>query len=161
MNDSLSVGLGEVVVSRDPMVVLVAYGLGSCLGIAMVDPLLHIAGLLHAVLPERLNGADPFSAKYVDSGIEGLLNEMTRAGANRRRLIIRMAGGANMLLSSGLSTTFDVGTRNINSAHLTFQRMGIDLRGEMVGGNLGRTVRLFVGDGRMTVRVINGKELDL
>ena len=161
MNDAISIGLGERVISRSPGDVLTAYGLGSCLGITMVDPQLNIAGMLHAVLPERMNGADPFSAKFVDSGIDGLLDEMIKAGANRRRIILRMAGGANMLLSSGLSATFDVGTRNINSAHRTFERLGLCLKAEMVGGNLGRTVRLFVTGGRMTVRVINGKEIDL
>jgi chemotaxis protein CheD len=161
MNDPLNIGLGERVVSQNPLDVLVAYGLGSCLGISMFDPVKRISGMLHAVLPQRSNGADPMSAKYVDSGIEGLLNEMIRAGADRRRIIIRMAGGANMLLTSGLSSTFDIGTRNISSAHTTLQRLNLPLKSEDVGGNLGRTVRVYVADGRMTVRILNGKEQEL
>jgi chemotaxis protein CheD len=161
MNDPINIGLGERVVSRNPLDVLVAYGLGSCLGICMFDPVKRVSGLLHAVLPQRMNGADPMSAKYVDSGIEGLLNEMIQAGADKRRIIIRMAGGANMLTASGLSNTFDIGTRNINSAHNTFQRLTMPLKTEDVGGNLGRTVRVYIADGRMTVRVLNGKEQEL
>jgi len=161
MNDPLNIGLGERVVSQNPLDVLVAYGLGSCLGISMYDPVKRISGMLHAVLPARGNGADPHSAKYVDSGIEGLLAEMLKAGAERRRIVIRMAGGANMLMTSGLSSTFDIGTRNIGSAHATLQRLGMPLKAEDVGGNLGRTVRVYVGDGRMTVRILNGKEQDL
>ena len=161
MNDPTNIGLGERVVSQNPLDVLVAYGLGSCLGINMFDPVRRISGLLHAVLPQRMNGADPMSAKYVDSGIEGLINEMVKAGAERRRLIIRMAGGANMLTASGLSSTFDIGTRNINSAHSTFQRLSMTLKAEEVGGNLGRTVRVYVADGRMTLRILNGKEMEL
>jgi chemotaxis protein CheD len=161
MNDPINIGLGERVVSRNPLDVLVAYGLGSCLGICMFDPVKRVSGLLHAVLPQRTNGADPTSAKYVDSGIEGLLNEMLQAGADKRRIVLRMAGGANMLIASGLSNTFDIGTRNINSAHNTFQRLGMPLKTEDVGGNLGRTVRVYIADGRMTVRVLNGKEQEL
>lgn len=159
--DPINLGLGERAVSRDPQDVIIAFGLGSCLGIAMIDPVSHVCGMIHAVLPERNNGADPMSPKFVNSGIEGLLAAMIEAGANRNRIITKMAGGANMLLSSGLSNTFDIGTRNIESAHKTFLRLGISLKAEEVGGNLGRTVRLYVAGMKMTVKVINGKEQEL
>uniref|UniRef100_A0A7C4Q4M8 Probable chemoreceptor glutamine deamidase CheD n=1 Tax=Bellilinea caldifistulae TaxID=360411 RepID=A0A7C4Q4M8_9CHLR len=161
MKEPISVNLGEVVVSSDPADVLVAYGLGSCLGITMVDRQRHICGLLHAVLPHRLNGADPYCAKYVDSGIEGLLNAMLKAGADRRNLIVRMAGGANMLTAAGLSQTFDVGTRNIESALETLQRLNLPLHAQETGGHSGRTVRVYVASGRVTVRVVGGVEKDL
>jgi chemotaxis protein CheD len=161
MNDPLNVGLGEVVISRNRRDVLVSYGLGSCLGICMVDPEAHICGLLHAVLPVRMNGNDPRSAKFVDSGIEGLLAGMLEQGANRRRLIVRMAGGANMLLASGVTSMFDIGTRNIDSAHQVFQRLGLALKAEEIGGHLGRTVHVYLADCRMTVRVVNGIEKEI
>ena len=164
MKDPISVGLGEQVISRDPDDVLVAYGLGSCLGICMVDPILKVAGLLHAVLPLWANGMeplDPASSKYVDSGIERLLGALVKEGANKHRLIIRIAGGANMLTSPGLKNSFEIGTRNIESARVTFQRLNLTLKAEDVGGNTGRTVRFYVVDSRMTVRVIGEKEKEL
>ena len=66
-----------------------------------------------------------------------------------------------MLLASGVSHTFDIGNRNVEAALRTFQRLGIVLKAKDVGGNLGRTVRLYVADGRMTVRILNGKEQEL
>jgi len=161
MNEPISISLGEVAIYKDPNDVLVAYGLGSCLGIAMVDPVKHISGMLPAVLPQRLNGTEPVCPRYVDCGIEGLLEAMIDAGADKRRLIIRMAGGSNMLISSGLSATFDVGNRNISSAHATFQRLNLPLHKEDVGGHTGRTVSLYVADNRMTVRMVGGKEQEL
>lgn len=161
MNDPINVGLGERVISADAADVLVAYGLGSCLGISMYDPVRRLCGMIHAVLPQRMNGAEPDSARFVDSGIEGLIHEMERMGADPRRSIFRMAGGANMLLASGVSHTFDIGTRNVEAALRTFQRLGIVLKAKDVGGNLGRTVRLYVADGRMTVRILNGREQEL
>lgn len=160
MKDPINVGLGERVISRDPEDILVAFGLGSCLGIVMTDPVLRLCGMIHAVLPERI-GTDPHSPKFVTNGIQGLLTAMLEAGADQRRLVIRMAGGANMLLSSGLSSTFDIGTRNIEAAHRTFKQLGLSLKAEDVGGNLGRTVRVFVGSSKVTVKVINGKEKEL
>ncbi len=161
MKEPVSIGLGEMVVSRDPQDVLVAYGLGSCLGISMVDASNRVSGLLHAVLPQRMNGADPLSPKFVDSGIEGLLAAMLKAGADSRKIVTRIAGGANMLTAPGLSQTFDIGTRNIEACRKTLQRLNLTLKSEEVGGNIGRTVRLYVLDGRMTVRVIGGKEIEI
>ncbi|MCX6079891.1 MAG: chemotaxis protein CheD [Chloroflexi bacterium] len=164
MKDPISVGLGEQVISRDPEDVLVAYGLGSCLGISMVDPSLRIAGLLHAVLPHWSNGMeplDPASSKYVDSGIERLLATLIKEGANKNRLIVRIAGGANMLTSPGLKNSFEIGTRNIEAARQTFARINMTIKAEAVGGNIGRTVRFYVVDNRLTVRVIGEKEKEI
>ena len=161
MTDPISIGLGEQVITCNPADILVAYGLGSCLGIGMYDPIRRVAGMLHAVLPERINGVDPINPKYVDSGIEGLLEAMIKAGADRRRITIRMAGGANMLVTASLSKTFDIGTRNIAAAYKTFEKMNLKLASHDVGGNTGRTVRLYSANGRMTVRVIGGQERDI
>ena len=77
MNNPISLGLGEMAVTRNPNDVLAAFGLGSCLGICMIDPVTKVTGLLHAVLPETLNGSEnenpANSSKYVDRGIENLL----------------------------------------------------------------------------------------
>ncbi len=164
MKEPTSVGLGEQAISRDPEDILVAYGLGSCLGISMIDPISRVAGLLHAVLPESSNGSDASQQhplKYVDTGIESLIAEMARQGASRSRLIVRIAGGANMLVSSGLTRTFDIGTRNIVTARATLQRLKLNIAAQEVGGHTGRTVRVYVAESRVTVRVIGEKEHDL
>ena len=85
---------------------------------------------------------------------------MIKAGADQRRIIVRFAGGANMLISPGLSQTFDIGTRNITSALAKFSGMKMKVTSQDVGGNIGRTVRLYVGSGKMTVRMIGGVERD-
>ncbi len=165
MNNPISLGLGEQAISRDPQDVLVAYGLGSCLGISIIDPVTRITGLIHAVLPEKMNGLGETDSaacyKYVDQGIENLLAAMTKEGANKNRLVVRMVGGANMLIATGLTSTFDIGTRNIEKAHATFQRLNIKIAAEEVGGHTGRTVRVYVADSRVTVRVIGEKEHEI
>jgi len=87
MNNPISLGLGEMAVTRNPDDVLAAYGLGSCLGICMIDPVTKVTGLRHAVLPETLNISDSVNpsnaSKFVDRGIESLLAAMTKEGANR------------------------------------------------------------------------------
>ena len=129
MGELINVGLGEIKLSPNLDDVLVAYGLGSCLGIGMYDPTIRLAGLLHAVLPSHPNGRSDMSSRYVDTGIEALLSEMQKAGAIRRRLVIRMAGGANMLNAPGFSQTFNIGSRNVDAALATFGAEAIAAKG--------------------------------
>ena len=159
MEKSVGVGLGDVVVSTNREEILVAFGLGSCVGIGAYDPIKGVAGLIHAVLPEPLNGSDQESTKYVGNGIRKLLSEMTKCGAEKERLIVRIAGGANMLTSPGLSKTFDIGTRNIAETLKILSLLNIKIVSQNVGGNTGRTFRVYVSDGKMTIRMIGEKEI--
>ncbi len=164
MKEPIGVGLGEKAVSRSPEDVLVAYGLGSCLGITMIDPITKVAGLVHAVLPKASDGtgfleSNPY--KYVESGIESLITDLVGLGATRSRLIVRITGGANMLISAGLSQSFNIGTRNIEIARSTLTRLKMPITAAEVGGHTGRTVRVYVAESRVTVRVIGEKEHDL
>ncbi len=159
-NSSIAVGLGEVKISRLPTDILVAYGLGSCVGVGMYDPISHVAGLLHAVLPEHLNNSDQ-SAKYVDTGIAELLAGLEKAGAVRGRLSVRMAGGAHMLNAPGFKQTLNIGERNIAAAWATLTACNFKVAAQDVGGNVGRTVRLYVATGRLTVRAMGSPERDL
>jgi chemotaxis protein CheD len=164
MNEPTSVGLGEVAISRNPQDILVAYGLGSCVGVAAIDSTSKISGLLHAVLPRAVDGmesAETNPYKYVESGIESLLAALVKEGANRARLTIRLVGGANMLIASGMTLTFNIGTRNIEAAHTTLNRLKLPITAAEVGGHIGRTVRLYVAESRVTVRVAGAKEHDI
>jgi chemotaxis protein CheD len=158
MSNTVAVGLAELKISRDPNDVIVAFGLGSCLGVGIFDPMTHLAGLLHAVLPKCTNSNETRSPKYVDSGIQFMLEEMEKQGLNRSRMIIRIAGGANMLNLGGSANPFDIGTRNIESAHLLLEKLNYKIKSEQIGGQTGRTVRLYASDGRMTIRMMGGKE---
>lgn len=159
METSVGVGLGEIAVSQDQSEVLVAFGLGSCVGVGVYDPVKGIAGLLHAVLPEPLNGSDKDSTKYVGNGIKKLLEEVAKKGAVKERLIVRIAGGANMLTSPGLSKSFDIGNRNIAMATSILDSLKIKILSQSIGGTIGRTFRVYVADGKMTIRMIGEKEI--
>jgi chemotaxis protein CheD len=161
--NNIVVGLGEVKLSKDATDILVAYGLGSCLGIAMYDPVTRIAGMVHAVLPtcEESRESSEACAKYVCCGIDVLIKKLTQAGAVRSRLIVRMAGGANMLSASNFSDVMNIGQRNIESARRKLGELKFQIAGEEVGGNIGRTVRFYVADGRVAIRMMGGKEREV
>jgi chemotaxis protein CheD len=104
---------------------------------------------------------DALSSKYVEGGIEHLVAAMVKEGANPKKLVVRIVGGANMLVSSGLTRSFDIGTRNIEAAQTTLNRLKIAIAASEVGGHIGRTLRVYVADSRVTVRVIGQKEHEL
>ena len=91
----ISVGIGQIAVSNDPNEVLVAYGLGSCVGVSFYDPATRSGGLLHVLLPDSegraSDGKEP--ARYADWGVAALLGELTRRGASKASLVIKVAGG--------------------------------------------------------------------
>src|ERR1700744_1983330 len=94
-----SARMGEMVVSSNPNEELVALGLGSCIGLAIVDRAAGIAGLAHIVLPESYAGGD--GAKFADTAVPELVDRMRRAGAALRRMEAVIAGGARMFEMSG------------------------------------------------------------
>jgi chemotaxis protein CheD len=164
MKAPTNVGLGEQAISRSPEDVLVAYGLGSCMGVALIDPVSKVSGLLHAVLPRATDGIqnkelNPY--KFVESGIESLIAALVKEGANKARLTVRLVGGANMLMSTGVTRSFDIGTRNIEAAYSTLSRLKLPVSAAEIGGHLGRTVRVYVGESRVTVRVAGEKEHEI
>ena len=152
-----SAGLGQLVVSVSPEEVLVAYGLGSCVGVVGYDAQKRVAGLLHALLPQHRNGEENL-AKFVDTGVPLLLQEMERMGALRRSITWYVVGGAQMLRLPGASTEFNIGAKNAEMAQLVMAREGLTPKAVDTGGNSGRTVKVRVRDGTVTVRTLGQSE---
>jgi chemotaxis protein CheD len=148
----LVVGISDCKISNDPEGVLMTYALGSCIGIAVHDPVARISGLLHFMLPEAsMDSAkaqqNPFM--FADSGIEKMLEEVTQRGASRRRLVVRIAGGAQILVGHDL---FQIGRRNYAAARKLLWKAGLLVTAEAVGGEVSRTVRMEVPTGKTWIR---------
>ncbi len=149
---SLTVGVGDCKVSGDRDTALVTHALGSCIAVAMHDPVAGVGGLLHLMLPEsRIDPAkaEARPAMFADTGITYLLSEMALKGALKRRLSLWVAGGAQVIDDGGV---FNIGKRNYLAVRKILWQGGLLLRGEEVGGTVSRTVRLEVGSGRFWLR---------
>lgn len=158
---ALVVGISDCQVSGEPDAELVTYALGSCIAVSVWDPQKRIAGLLHYMLPE--SSMDPRKAEtnpcmFADTGIERLFKMASEKGADRRRLVVRLAGGAQVLDPQGV---FSIGKRNYQAARKMLWKYGILIASETVGGEVSRTVRLIAEDGRCRVREGNGTETEL
>ncbi|MGB3907051.1 MAG: chemotaxis protein CheD [Methanomethylovorans sp.] len=140
------IGMADYAVSRSPEK-LTTLGLGSCVGIALYDPVAKIGGLIHIMLPTIENARFKDNcAKFADSGIPCLIEEMIRIGAVRRRLVAKIAGGAKMF-SFNSDASLNIGERNVQATKMVLSEMKVPLISEDVGKNYGRTVLLDTDTG--------------
>ena len=160
-----SVSIGEIIASNAPDDVLVAYGLGSCVAVCLYDPVARVGGLLHALLPTSAggvfgdNGRKPISsARFVDQGTPMLIESLVELGARRGRMIARLCGGAQVLSALDVVDFLNIGERNVQAAESVLRAEGIRVRAQATGGGIGRTVRLYVADGQVTVKSLGQKE---
>jgi chemotaxis protein CheD len=148
--------MGEIEVSKRTGEELVARGLGSCIGLALIDRSSGVAGMAHIVLPES-NGSGSEPGKFADLAVPALLAQMQKAGAVTRRLDAVMAGGARMFELGEM----DIGARNAAAVKAGLARAGLRIRVAATGGNRGRTLRLTVGDFEVTVKEAGGEPVTL
>jgi chemotaxis protein CheD len=144
--------MGEIAVSSRAGDELVARGLGSCIGLALIDRMAGVAGMAHIVLPEASNGSDPERGKFADLAIPELIAQMMRAGAVLRRMDAVLAGGARMFEIGEM----DIGARNTAAVTSLLTRSGLAVRAADTGGRRGRTMCLIVGEFTVTVKEAGG-----
>ena len=150
--ERVKVGIAEYEVTTEDAT-LTTSGLGSCLGVALYDPEAGVAGLVHVMLPSADGVEDPNVAKYADTGIETLLLEMERVGADRDRVCAKVAGGSDMLDFSENGS--GIGVRNMQQVEATLEEFGVPLVSQDVGGDHGRSLRLDGASGDLTVKSAN------
>ena len=158
---SILVTMGEMHVSSDENAVLTCLGLGSCIGLAMYDTVSRLGGLAHIVLPSSVGSNPGGPGKYADTTVPGLIEDMMAQGANRRTMVAWMVGGAQMSVSKGLSDVFKTGERNTEATIDALAEVSMRLRAMDTGGNTGRSMRLFVSTGKLTVSIGGGQTREL
>lgn len=155
------VRMGELAISKDPESTLTALGLGSCIGVCAYDPVARIGGMAHVVLPKAIGDSQGLPAKSADIALPNLIEGMIRAGADRARIRIAIAGGAQLFAFKGADTHMDIGNRNSDAIKSIIKSMGIKLIASDLGGSTGRTVRLYTDSGSVGVRRVGEPETTL
>ncbi len=151
-----TVRMGEIEVSKRTGEELVARGLGSCIGLALIDRQSGVAGMAHIVLPESA-GQSQEPGKFADLAVPELISQMQKAGAIMCRLDAVLAGGARMFELGEM----DIGARNAAAVKAGLARSGVKVRAADTGGDRGRTLRLTVGDFEVTVKEAGGRQVTL
>ncbi len=143
------VGIAEYEVTTDG-IELTTSGLGSCIGVALVDTETGAAGLVHVMLPTAEEMENGNTAKFADTGTELLIEKLAAQGADPNDLEAKIAGGSDMLDFSESGSS--IGVRNVEQVRATLGEHGIPLVGEDVGGDHGRSLRLEAATGDLVVK---------
>ncbi len=158
----LPVGIGQLVASADPGDVISALGLGSCIGLVLTDPRRKVAGMAHVMLPDSTTAraAGP-PGKFADTAVPALVAEVCRLGAERTSLVAAIAGGAQMFSSGSGGGVLRIGERNEEAVRAALRTAGLRLRAHDTGGSLGRSMRVQVATGAVSVRAVGRDETAL
>lgn len=154
---SVVVGVGDCQVTSDRSSSLITYALGSCIALVIHDPVSHVGGLLHYMLPEsKLDGekAERNPYMFADTGIPALFHKVYGLGGDKKRLRVMAAGGAQVLGSD----LFQIGKRNLLALKKILWRAGVLVHHEEVGGEVSRTIRLDVDTGEVFMKLAGGTE---
>jgi chemotaxis protein CheD len=157
----ITVGIGDARLSDDSSDVLVTHALGSCIAVAVYDPVASVAGLLHFLLPDSKSSphrAMTHPCLFADTGIPALFHSAYAQGAQKSRLIVRVVGGAQVLDPQGV---FAIGKQNYLACRRILWAAGVLIGAEEVGGTVSRTVRLAVEDGRLEWSTANAPSREL
>ncbi len=146
-----TVGISDCLVSRDMDAVLVTHALGSCIAVIIYDPVAHVGGLLHYMLPDSKMDAAKGQQQpcmFADTGIPLLFRTAYQAGAVKERIKVTALGGAH---SNQAADTFNIGKRNDMAMRKILWKAGVLVHHEDVGGTAPRTARLEINSGRVLV----------
>jgi len=159
MSEIIKVGMADLKTCKSPDG-LTTLGLGSCVGIAVRDPVTQIGGLAHIMLPDStaMRSAGQNIAKFADTGIEELVRQMEKMGASRKRMKAKLAGGATMFVFQGKSDMVQVGVRNAEACVKKLKELDIPILAQDTGGNYGRTVIFYPETGDYVIRAVGKAE---
>lgn len=160
------VGMGELKVVRlnesdsCSMPILMALGLGSCIGLCAYDGQARVAGMAHVVLPESTTDGDHPPGKFADTAVPALVESLTQLGGSLNHIEIALAGGAQLFSFNGGGTRLEIGNRNADSVQKALKKHGLKVAAQDLGGSVGRTVQFF-SNGLVRVKSIGQGERNL
>ncbi|ONI46456.1 chemotaxis protein CheD [Epulopiscium sp. SCG-B10WGA-EpuloA2] len=158
MVNTIQVGIAELKTGKSPEKII-TIGLGSCVGVTLYDPINKIGGMVHIMLPnsKEIKNNDNI-AKFADTGIPKLLQEVLKKGAKKNNIVAKMAGGAQMFNLSTNNNALRIGDRNIIATKKILHELNIPIKANDTGQNYGRTIILDLNTGGLLVRSIGKSE---
>jgi chemotaxis protein CheD len=150
------VGVSDFKVSKNVQDTIITYALGSCIAVVVYDPQARVGGMLHFMLAESSidqKKARDNPAMFADTGIPLLFKSCYRMGAEKKRMIVKIAGGASILDDAEF---FRIGQKNVTAVRKIFWKNNVLISSEDTGKNYNRTVELHMSDGRVVVRNAGG-----
>ena len=154
MSKMIKIGMAELDICLPPDAIT-TLGLGSCVGVVLYDPTKKICGMVHVMLPDSTKIKNNENvAKFADTGIEELLKQIVAKGANRKNIVAKIAGGAQMFAFRSDNDMLRVGDRNVEATKEKLKQLQIPLIAEDTGKNSGRTIEFYPETGVLLVKSV-------
>lgn len=154
MSETYTVGIGELKVSKEKDAIIITRGLGSCVAVCLYDGVAKIAGMAHIMLPEDNGREGTMYARFADTGVPRLYEEMVRQGADPKNISAKIAGGAKMFQMPGGNSLLEIGERNVEAVRTVLEQLKLKLIAADTGKDYGRTVELSVDAGELLIKAI-------
>jgi chemotaxis protein CheD len=151
------VGISDIATSQNAGDTLITYSLGSCIGVTVYDPGVKVGGMIHYMLPLSQTSPEKALIKpgmFADTGLTTLLKSVLVMGAAKNRLIVKAAGGAQLMDQNKI---FNIGERNFLILRKILWKNDILLKATDVGGVISRTVSFEIDTGRVIVKSSKGE----
>lgn len=149
----LMIGVGDYGASNAAGESVKTMALGSCVAVVILHPPTRTVGMVHVALPESTTNLDRAKERpgyFADTGIPALLKrmaEMTKNPSNKG-YIVKMTGGAKVMDPNNL---FNIGDRNVLAIKKNLWKYGMGPVAEDTGGQISRTVEVFVETGKIVI----------
>jgi chemotaxis protein CheD len=135
--------------------VIITLGLGSCVACVLFDPVAQAGGLAHILLPSPTLARDRGNrAKFPETAVPLLVEELGKLGAAKERLRARLVGGASMFANLSAPGVAMMGERNVMATKEALKVARIPMIAEDTGAGHGRSVYLYLPTGRLEVRSV-------
>lgn len=158
---NIHVDLADMKATNNPRGRLSTYSLGSCVAVAIHDAEANVGGLLNFMLPEsaiyrQKAMTNPFL--YADTGIPMLFRRAYKLGADKGRIVCKVAGAGNIIDPDGV---FNIGMLNYQAASNILTTNGIQVTGELIGGFQAMSMTMYMDTGRVVVNLPDGEEKEI
>jgi len=154
-----AVNSSEMKISNNPVETLVAFSIGSGLGVAVHDPICGVGGMLNFMLPNSslASGVNPERVPFMfaDTGIPAFLEALYAFDAQPERLKVVIAGGAHIL---DQTDAFNIGQKNLAALKTRFDEHNLMIHHENTGGSNTRTLSLAIGSGSSSIKIFGKGE---
>ena len=139
---------------------LVTTVLGSCVAVAICDPVRGIGAICHAFLPESSQfanngGKEPQVCRFVDTALENMFSSLSRLKIAPQSLVVKVFGGATGLMSAERVNLYDIGGRNVKAVRQWLMHHGLPITNSQTGGNQGRKLMFLTHTGDVWVKLLN------
>lgn len=157
---NITVGIADYNIVKSPDTIM-TIGLGSCCGIVIYDEINKVAGMVHILLSDStIDKKLVNKAKYADTGINLLYDELRKKGANPRLMKAKLAGGAHMFSFNNKSAEniFTIGEKNVKACKDALLKLKIPIVSEDVLGSCGRTIVFDTKTNKLKVKCVGKSE---